>query len=80
MVQEACEIQFDRPKNLEGVALPRRGYFRLNSYSSPCLIERGVLTEARFVLKEEGRPFTLGFFLILGYFIRIQRSCADLSA
>ena len=66
-VKESGVIQLDRPKNLECVSLSGSRYLRLRPYSRPCAIERGVLPEACFVFEEDGCPFVVGFFLMLGY-------------
>lgn len=79
-VKEACAIQFYGAKNLESVSLAGSRYFWLRTYPRPCAVECGVLPEARFVFVKDGCPFVFGFFLMLGYLYRIQRSCAALSA
>lgn len=67
VVKESGVIQLDRPKNLERVSLPSSGYLWLRTYSRPCAVERGVLSEACLVFEEDSRPFAFGFFLMLGY-------------
>jgi hypothetical protein len=65
-VEESSGIQLDGAENFQCLFLPGSGNFGLASYSSPCLIEGGVLPETRFVLEEKGRPFAFGFFLMSG--------------
>lgn len=67
MIQEPRAIQFDRAKDLQGIALAGRRDFRLRADRRPSLVKGGILPEAGFVLEKDGRSFAFGFFLMSGY-------------
>lgn len=67
MIKKPGTVKLDGPEDFQGVSLPRGRDLRLRGDSGPRLIKGGVLSEAGFVLEEEGRSFAFGFFLRLGY-------------
>lgn len=66
LVEEPGGVQLDHAEDFEGVALARRGNFRLSADPGPGLVEGGILAEGRLVPKEESGPFAFGFFLMSG--------------
>ena len=65
-VDEFCRIQAHRPKDFLRVSLPAGGNVRLAAYPGPSGVQGGRLPERRLVLKDNNRPFALGFFLRRG--------------
>ncbi len=62
MVEESRTVKFDRAEDFEGVALSQGRYFGLMSSAGPCLVQRGVLPKAGFVLEKDRRVLAQGFF------------------
>jgi len=77
-IEESSGKQFHGPKHLHAVPLPRDWDKRLASGLRPRLVERRILPKTGFVVVDQGCPFGIGFFLMLGYVYRIQRDrCAS---
>ena len=55
------------------ITLTQKRYFRLIAYRRPCLVERWVLTEGRFVFVDNNAIFFFGLFFKLGNVYRIHR-------
>ena len=63
MVGKLCSEDFNRAKDLDAFPLSGDRNLRLTPNGSPSLIQRGILAETGFVLKNQRGPFTRGFFL-----------------
>ena len=63
VVGKLCGEYFNRAKDLDAFPLSSDRNLRLTPNRSPRLIQRGILAETGFVLKDQRGPFTCGFFL-----------------
>ena len=64
---EARRADIDRAEDLYTLACARDGNQRLAADPRPGLVERRVLSEARFVFEDDGGSGGAGFFLMFGY-------------
>ena len=65
-IGELGVVETNRREHVRGLALAEGVHARLTTYAGPCLVERAVEPEARFIFEEDEATTGVGFFLIAG--------------
>lgn len=65
-VEEARRVDLDAAEHLDTMSLSGDRHRRLAAASCPGLMQRGVLSEARFIGMDQRRPLGFGVFFRLG--------------